>query len=71
MEEDKEKILVEDCPFCGDKGKVVWGEVFFRYYITCETCGCKSKYGMNDLKKAVEHWNNKQFLTIGNNQENF
>ena len=67
MEEaqEQEKMLVEDCPNCGEKGKLVWGEVFCRYYITCETCGCKSRYGLGDLRKAVEYWNDRQFLSTG------
>lgn len=64
---EEEKILVKGCPNCGEVINLVWGEIFCRYYIKCQSCGCRSRYGLNTssqngLKKAVEYWNNKEVI---------
>ncbi len=54
------------CPFCGEDRKIAlkvdaWlldtGENFPKYYVVCDSCGCKTSRYVR--AEAISHWNRR------------
>ena len=47
---------LKKCPFCGGKGRILWGEDYISGSIFCRDCFCHT-CTWSTFELAIRHWN--------------